>query len=42
MALYTFPGGVHAHDDQKKRSSGKAIVAAPLPERVYIPLAQHI
>lgn len=42
MPLYTFPGGVHAHDTQKQRSSDKEIIDAPLPEKVYIPLIQHI
>ncbi len=41
MNLKTFPGGVHPHDF-KHFSKNSPIVELPLPERVVIPLSQHI
>ncbi|RKY26143.1 MAG: electron transport complex subunit RsxC [Planctomycetota bacterium] len=39
--LKTFPGGVHP-SDRKELSRDCPIEDAPIPERVYIPLSQHI
>jgi len=39
--MKTFPGGVHPHDF-KKYSKAAAIEKPPLPEKVVIPLSQHI
>ena len=41
MSLKTFPGGVHPHD-YKHYSKDSATVVLPLPEKVIIPLSQHI
>lgn len=41
MSLKTFPGGVHPHD-HKHYSENAAITQFPLPERVIIPMSQHI
>jgi Na+-translocating ferredoxin:NAD+ oxidoreductase subunit C len=41
MGVFTFPGGVHPHD-HKQYSKGAPITTAPLPQRVVIPLSQHI
>jgi electron transport complex protein RnfC len=41
MDLKTFPGGVHPHD-HKDLSKSSPITEAPLPEKVVIPLSQHI
>lgn len=41
MGVFTFPGGVHPHD-YKNYSKNAAIEPAPLPQRVVIPLSQHI
>ena len=37
----TFERGIHPHD-AKKLTSDKAIITAPIPKRVVIPLSQHI
>ncbi|MDR1569702.1 MAG: electron transport complex subunit RsxC [Oscillospiraceae bacterium] len=39
-----FPGGVHPHgcESSKSLTSGKAFEAAPIPDRLIIPLSQHI
>jgi electron transport complex protein RnfC len=36
-----FKGGIHPHD-WKELSKGKAVVTLPAPEKVIIPLSQHI
>ncbi len=41
MRLKTFPGGVHPHDHKHYSASAK-IEEFPLPQRVIIPLSQHI
>ncbi len=41
MGLKTFPGGIHPHDS-KGFSKDKPIEAIPLPQKVVIPLSQHI
>lgn len=41
MKFKTFPGGVHPHD-YKHYSKNAAIEKLPLPQRVIIPLSQHI
>jgi len=41
MRLRTFPGGVHPHD-YKELSKQDAIAVLPPPEKVIIPLSQHI
>ncbi len=41
MRLKTFPGGVHPHD-HKHYSATAPIEELPLPQRVVIPLSQHI
>jgi electron transport complex protein RnfC len=41
MNLKTFPGGVHPHDN-KHYSKNSPITELPLPEKVIIPLSQHI
>ncbi len=41
MGLKTFPGGVHP-SDLKHHSKDSAIEEIPLPEKVVIPLSQHI
>jgi len=41
MGLKTFPGGIHPHDS-KDFSKDKSIEAIPLPQKVVIPLSQHI
>jgi len=41
MNLKTFPGGVHPHDF-KHYSKNSPITELPLPEKVVIPLSQHI
>ncbi|MCD4651245.1 MAG: electron transport complex subunit RsxC [Candidatus Cloacimonetes bacterium] len=41
MGLKSFPGGVHPHDN-KAYSKDAAISKLPLPEKVIIPLQQHI
>lgn len=39
--IWDIPGGIHPPEN-KKQSSGVSIRAAAIPERVYIPLQQHI
>jgi len=41
MGLKTFPGGIHPHD-HKNFSKDKKIETIPVPERIVIPLSQHI
>lgn len=41
MGLKTFPGGIHPHDS-KHFSKDAAIEKMPLPQKVVIPLSQHI
>jgi len=41
MRLKTFPGGVHPHD-HKHFSASAPIEVMPLPQRVVIPMSQHI
>jgi Na+-translocating ferredoxin:NAD+ oxidoreductase subunit C len=41
MKLFPIRGGIHP-DYRKELSSESAIVALPLPERLFIPLQQHI
>ncbi len=41
MRLKTFPGGVHPHDN-KRFSASAPIEEMPLPQRVVIPMSQHI
>jgi electron transport complex protein RnfC len=41
MGLKTFPGGIHPHDF-KDFSKDKKIEEMPLPQKVVIPLSQHI
>jgi len=41
MGLKTFPGGIHPHDS-KQFSRNAAIEIMPLPQKVIIPLSQHI
>lgn len=41
MGLSTFRGGIHP-SDKKELSSQKKIVEAPPPDRVVIPLSQHL
>ncbi|MDP2172978.1 MAG: electron transport complex subunit RsxC [Candidatus Cloacimonadaceae bacterium] len=41
MRLRTFPGGVHPHDHKHLSASAK-IENLPLPDRVVIPISQHI
>ncbi len=41
MKLKTFPGGVHPHD-YKEYSKDAAIESMDLPQKVVIPLSQHI
>lgn len=41
MNLKSFPGGVHPHD-HKEFSKNSPITKLPLPEKVIIPLSQHI
>jgi electron transport complex protein RnfC len=41
MNLKTFPGGVHPHDN-KHFSKNSPITELPLPDKVIIPLSQHI
>ena len=41
MRLKTFPGGVHPHD-YKHYSASVPIEELPLPQKVIIPLSQHI
>ena len=41
MKLKTFLGGIHPPGN-KRLSEGKRIEAIPLPQKVYIPLVQHI
>lgn len=40
MKLFKLRGGVHP--ETHKETSNKAIEALPLPEKLYIPLQQHI
>jgi electron transport complex protein RnfC len=39
--LFRFPGGVHM-PDHKELTRGQPIVTAPLPQRLYLPIQQHI
>lgn len=39
--LFSFPGGVHPND-KKSLSNRDPIVTLPIPERLYIPVKQHI
>ena len=41
MSARTFRGGVHP-PEEKHWTSGKAVEAVPLPERLFVPLSQHI
>lgn len=41
MGLKSFPGGIHS-DDYKRYSKGSPIEQFPLPDKVVIPLCQHI
>jgi len=41
MGLKTFPGGIHPHDN-KIFSKDKKIEEMPLPQKIVIPLSQHI
>jgi electron transport complex protein RnfC len=41
MAAWGFQGGVHPADE-KHRTRGLAVETAPLPERLFVPLSQHI
>lgn len=41
MGFKTFPGGIHPHDN-KSFSKNKKIETMPLPEKIVIPLSQHI
>lgn len=41
MGLKTFPGGIHG-DDHKRYSKNAPIEVFPLPDKVVIPLSQHI
>ncbi len=43
-SVYSFPGGIHPHEGKggKAVTAGLAIMEAPLPSRVAIPLQQHI
>ena len=41
MGLKTFPGGIHS-DDFKRYSKDSPIELFPVPEKVVIPLSQHI
>ena len=41
MKLFPVRGGIHP-DYRKDRTSESAIVALPLPDRLYLPLQQHI
>lgn len=41
MSVTTFKGGIHP-PDKKTLSAGRAIIAATPPERVVIPLSQHL
>ncbi|MCF7858292.1 MAG: electron transport complex subunit RsxC [Candidatus Cloacimonetes bacterium] len=41
MGLKTFPGGIHPHDS-KVFSKDKKIEEMPLPNKIVIPLSQHI
>jgi len=41
MGNRTFPGGIHP-PDAKKFSKNSSIVESPLPQKVVIPLSQHI
>ena len=41
MGFKTFPGGIHPHDN-KVFSKDKKIEVMPLPEKIVIPLSQHI
>lgn len=41
MAKSTFKGGIHPAG-HKDMTSGKAAIAAAIPDRLYIPLSQHI
>ncbi|MGP4844255.1 electron transport complex subunit RsxC [Marinobacter sp. 1Y8] len=39
--LWDFPGGIHP-DENKHQSTGSGIQIPPLPDRLYVPLQQHI
>ncbi|RQW83219.1 MAG: electron transport complex subunit RsxC, partial [Geobacter sp.] len=41
MRKTSFKGGIHLHG-YKELTSGKATVPARIPDKVYIPLSQHI
>ncbi len=41
MRKASFKGGIHLHG-YKELTSGKATVPARIPDKVYIPLSQHI
>lgn len=43
-SVFNFPGGIHPHEGNggKVATAGLAIMEAPLPSRVAIPLQQHI
>ena len=39
--LWDFPGGIHP-EENKHQSTGNGIQVPPLPEKLYVPLQQHI
>jgi len=41
MRKASFKGGIHLHG-YKELTSGKATIPARIPDKVYIPLSQHI
>ncbi len=41
MGLVSFKGGIHPREN-KEWTEGKAVENLPLPERVFLPLSQHI
>ena len=41
MSKATFKGGIHV-DGHKELTSGTATILAAVPDRLYIPLSQHI
>ena len=41
MILHPFPGGIHPHDE-KELTAHLPVEDAPVPERVFLPLSQHI
>jgi len=41
LRIWDIPGGIHP-PEQKALSNRTPIIAAPLPARLIVPLAQHI